>query len=156
MSLAPFNPTSDDSLKIVLQFMQLSNDDIVVDLGCGDGRFLIQAAKTTPVKKAIGIEVDPTFYHRATAAVRTSNVQDRIDIVLGDALSFDWSLATHVFLYLVPNGIQLLLPKLKEARARGVCIVTNMFAIPNWNPTEMTLCRGTKVIIKLRRIKDGV
>jgi hypothetical protein len=67
-------------------------------------------ARTVRKIEVIGIAVDGS-YILSSQAILDTNVQDRIKSIIGDALQFDWSNATHVFLYLVPKGIQLLFPK---------------------------------------------
>jgi tRNA G46 methylase TrmB len=65
VSLAPFNPTSERGQQVAMDLLQLSGDDILFDLGCGDARFLLKAAKMVEGLHCIGIEIDENFANRA-------------------------------------------------------------------------------------------
>jgi ribosomal protein L11 methylase PrmA len=144
--LAPFNPTNQNAVIAALQLMKLTCDDILVDLGCGDGRLLITAVKEIAGLRCVGIEIDPVFVEKALAAVRqlNSEQQSRVDIRLQDVLDIkhgsdnadvahdehsylmgavcqDLNLedATAVFMYLLPKGIlrvKSLLEKVVDVR----------------------------------------
>jgi hypothetical protein len=87
--LAPFNPSSDRIQEIVLRMLSLTEQDVLFDLGCGDGRLLITAATTIPGLRCVGIEMDSVFTQRAWASLQSlseANVRDRVDIRWGDAV----------------------------------------------------------------------
>jgi hypothetical protein len=89
VNLAPFNPISDQAGDKVLALLHLSNDDILFDLGAGDGRLLIKAVQLFDNIRCIGIEIDPKLVDRAKALIESSltpEQQKRIQMRLGDAL----------------------------------------------------------------------
>jgi len=92
-----------------------------------------------------GIRHDIQFHDRGQRALQMAKVEDRMHVVLGGALAFEWAMTTHVFLHLVRKGLQQLLPQSEQARQLGVCFVTNVFSIPTWTPTKTVICRGTKI-----------
>jgi len=65
ISLAPFNPTNETGQQVALELLQLAGNDVLFDLGCGDGRFLLTAAKAVEGLRCIGIEYDDIFVKRA-------------------------------------------------------------------------------------------
>ncbi|TDH65533.1 hypothetical protein CCR75_007454 [Bremia lactucae] len=111
--LAPFIPSGNGVLDHALDLLALSNEDILFDLGCGDARVLVHAAEKTSAR-CIGVEYDMDLIRRARTRVEVAHehgMKARVDIRHGDALKVDLTLATALFLYLVPQGIKILLPK---------------------------------------------
>mmetsp|Transcript_9382 Transcript_9382/g.12159 ORF Transcript_9382/g.12159 Transcript_9382/m.12159 type:complete len:168 (-) Transcript_9382:373-876(-) len=142
--LAPFNPVSDAAMAIALELLQLKVDahEYVYDLGCGDGRFLTGVAKAHSNARCVGIELDRLYFERAL--LRTKPYEDRVTVVHGDVLDVmladdSWHLnrCTAVFVYLLPKGLKVILPILKNLRQRNNGrIVSYMFQIPDWIPSE--------------------
>ncbi|RHY51371.1 hypothetical protein DYB26_006636 [Aphanomyces astaci] len=126
-----------------MDMLRPQKSDVVYDIGCGDARFLVTAAVSTGCT-CIGIEYDADLVRRAHLSVEQHHVVDLVSIRHEDATDADFTDATLIFLYLVPKGIQALLPRLIEARARGVKICTNIFSIPSWTPTRTGEFKGTK------------
>ena len=87
-SLAPFNPTCDQALATTLKMLELTDKDVLFDLGCGDARSLMHAAQNTPGLRCVGIELDPIFVQRGRQALKElpEDVQRRVDIRRGDLL----------------------------------------------------------------------
>ena len=92
-NLAPFNPSSETAQRQSIALMGLTSDDVLFDLGCGDGRLLIRAVSEVPGLCCVGVEIDPIFVERANKAVTnlSEEVQQRIQIrcqdvtkILGD------------------------------------------------------------------------
>mmetsp|Transcript_6851 Transcript_6851/g.9587 ORF Transcript_6851/g.9587 Transcript_6851/m.9587 type:complete len:246 (+) Transcript_6851:16-753(+) len=129
--LAPYNPTPDSAIAIALSFLNLQENDILYDIGCGDGRFVISAAKDAPKKtKIIGIEADAKLATRAEqAALSIPNVQ----ILQADATCIDFTDATKIFLYLVPCGLSAIKSTLDKVR-HSADVVSYTFTIPEWIP----------------------
>jgi hypothetical protein len=86
--LAPFNPTSDQAQQTALRLLSLTKDDVLFDLGCGDGRLLITAVNNTEGLRCVGIEMDPVFTSRAVTSIGqlSAETQRRIEIREGDVL----------------------------------------------------------------------
>lgn len=157
--LAPFNPSSEQIQEKAFQLLQLQSDDVLFDLGCGDGRLLIAAANKHPGLRCVGVEIDPVFATRAKEALRRQplHVQDRIDIRQQDALQIPLALspfsstdittitllddATALYLFVLPKGIQKLMPVLdallqtRRRQARKLRVLSYMFKIHSWEPT---------------------
>ncbi len=96
-------PTPLELIPLIFELVPLSKDDIFVDIGCGDGRILKEASKSGCF--SIGIEINPEL---ATRASRLPNVK----IINKDALEYDYSIATVVYMYLYPNLMEKIIPKL--------------------------------------------
>lgn len=79
-NLAPFNPSMPPVVEVGLSLLKLSKDDVLYELGCGDGRFMIAAASATPGLKCIGVEYDSKFADRARAAVAESAVEEQVTV----------------------------------------------------------------------------
>lgn len=119
--LAPFNPTHPDGVAVALRLLDLGPADLLVDLGCGDGRLLVEAARVHGCR-ARGVESCPELCERAQRAAAEAAVA--VQVVQGDAVEHDISDATAIFVYLVPAGLLLLLPRLTEALGRGARVVS--------------------------------
>jgi tRNA1(Val) A37 N6-methylase TrmN6 len=107
--LAPFNPTPDEVIDTALALLRVQADDVVYDLGCGDARFLISAAKQCGVK-GLGVEYDKQFVDKAQSRINESGMQDQITVIHENVLNVDLSPATAIFIYLVPEGMKLIEP----------------------------------------------
>ena len=156
--LAPFNPTAADALSIAVELAALRSTDILVDLGCGDGRVLLAAAAACPGVRCTGYEFDPAIVERAHASLRaaaaaggaSADAAARVAIHAGDAGAADLSAASVVFVYLVPAGLEAVRPSLEGVLARGGRVVSNMFKIPNAEPDETREARGLKIYLYAR------
>jgi hypothetical protein len=129
-NLAPFNPSSETAQRQSIALMNLQPDDILFDLGCGDGRLLIRSASEQPGLRCVGVEINPIFVERALHSVSQlpPNVQERIEIrcqdvtqvlqstnpdeTLSTTISTKTCLneitvhdATVIYLYLLPRGL---------------------------------------------------
>eukprot|EP00816_Leptocylindrus_hargravesii_P004392 CAMPEP_0196814806 /NCGR_PEP_ID=MMETSP1362-20130617/45837_1 /TAXON_ID=163516 /ORGANISM="Leptocylindrus danicus, Strain CCMP1856" /LENGTH=159 /DNA_ID=CAMNT_0042191545 /DNA_START=122 /DNA_END=598 /DNA_ORIENTATION=+ len=135
--LAPFNPTSAAAQTRSLQILELTGEDALYDLGCGDGRFLIRAAESVPKLKCVGIELDSKLSARAFSNVSENGMLDRIGIIAGDvveSMSGDHLAAcTAVFVYLLPKGLQQIESILKKVRAKkNGRVLSYLFQVPGW------------------------
>ena len=107
--LAPFNPTHLDACDIAIGMLNISSEDVVYDLGCGDGRFLLRSLERARICKGVGVEYDSTLVSRAMSCCSCAPNQvnsGRISIVHENVLDVDFSEATALFIYLVPAGIR--------------------------------------------------
>ena len=136
--LAPFNPTAEDAIQQALAFLQLQGTDSVLDLGCGDGRFLLAAALAAPGCACRGVEYDPAVHARGLARLASAQAAggseaeaaSRVALQLGDASSASTQGATVVFVYLVPAGLARVQAALLQVLLRGGRVVSNMFRVP--------------------------
>jgi len=143
--LAPFNPSSNQIQKKALEMLDLGPNDVLFDLGCGDGRFLCFAATETPGLKCVGVEILAEFFSRGRDRVKESQLKDRIDIRLEDATKAleasaetgeskmttttttttkavqELTLmddATALYLFILPKGIVKMMPILEALKQR--------------------------------------
>lgn len=117
---APWWRTSDDKIRKAFKLAKLNSKDVVYDLGSGDGRSLIIAAKEFKAR-AVGIEIDPLRFYLSKLLVKLNGVSGKVKIRRENFLESNISDATVIFVYLVPKALERLLPKFrgelkKEAR----------------------------------------
>ena len=125
----------------------VGRDDIVYDLGSGDGRILILAAQKYGAR-GVGIELDPALVATSRALVRESDVADKVTIVEGDLFTADISRATVVTLYLSTRVNQELEPKLRKELRPGTRIVSHQFPIGEWK-ADKTLRASDETDLRL-------
>ena len=143
--LAPFNPTHEDAIKMAIEILSITSSDIVYDLGCGDGRFIIQSYEKKGIKKGVGIEYDRALVEKAqiNCKCREDEVNyGKLNIVHSNVLDTDFSEATVLFIYLVPEGIKMLKLKLLDMLNKGCRIATYIFSIPGVKPKRVELFKG--------------
>lgn len=122
--LGPFLSTPADLLPALLDFADVSSKDTVADLGCGDGRILIEAARRTGCR-AIGVDSDPSLVTLARHRAATAGVADRVRIVEGNALSAELVQATTVFVFLPSDTAADLVIALLDSLAPGTRIIAH-------------------------------
>ena len=151
-SLAPYVPTPPDVVDRMLVMAGTTRDDVVYDLGCGDGRILIAAAKTYGAR-GVGIDIDPRRIEESRANAKAEGVEHLVEFRLGDALAADVSSATVVTLYMLGSGNAALRPVLTRQLRPGARVVSHAFSMgPSW-PAEktdhFTSARGDEVTLYL-------
>ncbi|KAA0152751.1 hypothetical protein FNF29_03640 [Cafeteria roenbergensis] len=144
--LAPFNPTSDAAVAAALQLLQLSPEDTLLDVGCGDGRVLVAASLASGCS-CVGVETDPALVARAAARAEAAGVADRVRVIHADATATPLAElgATAVFLYLVPKGLAIVWPAVKPllVSAGGIArAVTYVFRAPDGEAVESEVRLG--------------
>lgn len=133
MSVAPFVQTPLEVAKKMLELSQIRPDETLYDLGCGDGRLIILAAKDVGAK-AIGIELRDDLIERAKTEIKRLNLESRVKIVQGNFFDFNISDANVVTLYLTSSANERLRPKMEEELKRGARVVSHDFKILSWKP----------------------
>jgi len=134
--LAPFVATPMAVVEKMLEMAGVTDQDIVYDLGCGDGRIVILAARKYGAR-GVGIDIDPRRIEESRALARTVGVEDRVTFLLGDAAKADISPATVVTLYLLPESNALLRPVLEEQLRPGTRVVSHNYHMPGWEDREI-------------------
>jgi SAM-dependent methyltransferase len=124
-------PTSDALVERMLDMAAVTPDDYVIDLGSGDGRMVIAAARRGA--RALGVEYNPDLVKLSEDLARKAGVGDTARFVRGDMFAHDISKATVLALFLLPEHLQQLTPKFLDL-APGSRIVVNTFGIPSWPP----------------------
>jgi len=129
----PWVPTSRRALEELCNFITFRSTDVFYDLGCGDGRVVIEVAKRFGIK-AVGIEVRPDLVELAKINVVREGVSDKVEIIHGDFFRIPIHNATVVYAYLLTSVNRLLKPKLSSELKPGTRVVTLDFEIPGWKP----------------------
>jgi len=129
--LAPYIPTPQEVVDRMLELAKVTSSDVVYDLGSGDGRIPITAAKKYGAR-GVGIDFDPQRIAEANAHARREGVTDRVEFILGDALEADVSKATVVTLYLLSSSNLKLRPILTRQLSAGTRIVSHAFDMGDW------------------------
>jgi len=141
----PYFPTPDKAVDAMLKLAGTGASDVVYDLGCGDGRIVIAAAKSFGAR-AVGIDIDPLPLRMAVSGARQAGVQDRVRFVRGDLFEADIHEATVVTLFLLEHVNRRLLPKLLKELAPGTRIVAYRYNFGDAWPPQKTLQVGESAI----------
>ena len=134
-SLAPYVPTPQNVVDRMLQLAEVASNDVVYDLGCGDGRIVITAAKKYGAH-GVGVDIDPERIREAEANAKLAGVENLVSFKLGDALKADVSPATVVTLYLLSSSNLRLRPLLTKQLKPGSRIVSHAFSMGDWEPLK--------------------
>ena len=129
---APFRPTPDDALERMLELAGVGPGDRLIDLGCGDGRIVLAAARRGA--EAVGIDIDPERIAEAEAALPAVGVAGRARFVLGDLFAVDLAGFSVVTLYLLPVPNRWLEGRLRRDLRPGARVVSFRFPIADWPP----------------------
>ena len=139
-----FVPTPHDVATRMLTLARVTKDDVIYDLGCGDGRIVVAAARRYGCR-AVGCEIVPNLVRRAREAVAAAHVERLVRIDERDMFTVDLRPATVVVLYLSPQYNARLLPQLESLRP-GSRIVSHQFEIPGLRPQR---------VIEVKSADDG-
>jgi uncharacterized protein (TIGR03000 family) len=150
-------PTPPDIVDAMIKLAGVGKDDVVYDLGCGDGRMVIAAVKHG-AKKGIGVDIDPVRVKEAKENAKNEGVTDKVEIREGDALKVkDLSDATVILLYMGNEFDLLLRPILEKELKPGTRIVSHRFTMGDWKPEKtetLTGKDGDRYLIHLWTIKE--
>lgn len=125
---APWWKTSKKTARAMCELANLTKEDVIYELGSGDGTSLIIAAKEFGAQ-CVGIEIDPLRYFISTLMIRIIRVSDKVTIKRKNFFDEDLSKATVVYAYLVPKALNKLLPKFKSELKPGTRIVSYRYEI---------------------------
>lgn len=131
-SVAPYVPTVDEDVELMLEVAGVGPGDYVIDLGAGDGRIVIAAARRGAFGH--GVEIEPELVDVARRSARAAGVAERTAFVQGDVFEADVADASVVTLYLFPDANIALRPKLLSDLAPGTRVVSNSFDMGEWRP----------------------
>jgi SAM-dependent methyltransferase len=138
-----FVPTPDEVVEAMLDVANVSAKDVLYDLGSGDGRIPIAAAKKFGTR-GVGIDIDPERIKEANANLKSAGVGDKVRFIQGDLFEQDLSRATVITLYLLPELNLKLRPTLLKLKP-GTRIVSHDFDMGDWKP-EKTLKLGRSTV----------
>jgi cyclopropane fatty-acyl-phospholipid synthase-like methyltransferase len=134
----PFVPTPIEVVDKMLELAEVKKGDVVYDLGSGDGRIVIRAAKKYGVK-AVGIEMDSWLLAKARKDAKAAGVSHLVKFRAEDALKVDISAATVVTLYMLPWFNEKLKPNFQKHLKPGARIVAHDFGIEGWKPDKTVI-----------------
>jgi SAM-dependent methyltransferase len=134
--LAPYVPTPQEVVERMLTLAEVGPDDVVFDLGCGDGRIPITAAKLYGARGE-GVDIDPQRIAEANANAKKEGVSHLVRFRLQDAMTTDVSSATVVTLYLLSASNVKLRPILTKQLKPGARIVAHAFGMGDWRPDKV-------------------
>ena len=132
-SLAPYVPTPQDVVDRMLGLAGVTANDVVYDLGCGDGRIVITAAKKYGAR-GLGVDIDPDRIKESEANAKAAGVEHLVSFKLQDAMTVDFSKASVVTLYLLSSSNAKLRPLLTRQLKPGSRIVSHAFGMGDWTP----------------------
>ena len=142
---APYVTTPESVVRAMLQLAGVTSRDTVYDLGCGDGRIVIAAAKLGAHGK--GIDINPERILEARANARKAGVEALVKFETGDVFEADIGEATVVALYLLPDQNIRLRPKLLKDLKPGTRVVSHAFGIGDWVPEKKRIVDGSPIYL---------
>jgi len=155
-NLAPFIPTPEDVVDRMLTLAKVTRDDVVYDLGCGDGRIPIAAAKKYGAK-GVGLDIDPALVELAKSNAKAAGVETLVDFQVQNVLAADVSKATVVTLYLLSSSNERLRPMLMKQLKPGARIVSHAFSMGRDWPADaidqFVSARGDEITLYLWKIR---
>jgi SAM-dependent methyltransferase len=131
----PYVPSPIEVVDRMLEFAEVKKGDAVFDIGSGDGRMVIQAAKKYGAK-GVGLELDARLVELARAEAKRQGVDHLVEFKQGDALKADISAATVVTLYMLPSFNRLFRPILEKQIKPGTRVVVHDYPIEGWSPVK--------------------
>jgi SAM-dependent methyltransferase len=137
-------PTPQPVVDAMLELARVTATDVIYDLGCGDGRIPITAARTYGAR-GVGIDIDPARIAEANDNAKAAGVTARVRFLNQDLFTSDFSDATVVTLYLLPSLNEKLIPKLKALKP-GTRIVSHAFDMgSSWPPDDKRDVQGKRI-----------
>ena len=141
---APYVATPARVVSAMLKLAGVNRGDMVYDLGCGDGRIVISAAKEYGAH-GIGIDHNPERIGEARAGARRAGVEGLVKFEVNDLFAADIHSATVVMLYLLPDVNLRLRPKLVKELSPGARVVSNSFGMGDWKPDKEQIVDGSHI-----------
>lgn len=142
----PYVPTRPEVVNAMLELAGVTEDDVVYDLGCGDGRIVITAAKEYGASGK-GIDIDPERISEAKENAREAGVEDKVEFVRANLFESDFSEASVVTLYLLSSVNMKLRPILLKQLKPGTRIVSHAFDMGDWEPDETRTVDGARIYL---------
>lgn len=140
-SSIPYVATRSDAVQDMLWMANVGKDDMVYDLGSGDGRIVIAAVRDFSARRAVGIENDPERIRESRENARKAGVTDRVEFIQGDLFTTDFRQASVVTLFLGHEPNIKLRPKMLRILKPGTRIVSHQFAMGEWQPNKTQTVR---------------
>jgi SAM-dependent methyltransferase len=132
----PYVPTPQNVVDEMLRLANVTKNDVVYDLGCGDGRLVITAVNKFGASRGFGVDIDPQRIAESNANAKAAGVTDRVSFAVQDLFQTDLKEATVVTLYLLPEVNLRLRPKLLSELRPGTRVVSHSFDMGDWKPEK--------------------
>ena len=132
----PYVPTPQDVVEKMLDLAKVSSDDVVYDLGSGDGRIVITAAQKYGAH-SVGVEINADLFRQSRDHIRELGLDDRARVMCEDMFDVSLKRATVVTMYLLTSSNEKLRPKLERELHSGTRVVCHDFHIPGWDPEQV-------------------
>lgn len=139
----PYVPTRHDTVRDLLWLADVSTNDVVYDLGSGDGRVVISAVRDFHAKRAVGIELDAKLVEASRSNAVAAGVADRVEFIHGDLFTNDFSAANVVVLYLGHWANLDLRPKIIRTLKPGTRVVSHQFGMGEWTWNKRLVVRSS-------------
>jgi len=143
----PYVPTPYDVVRGMLDMAEVGEDDTIYDLGCGDGRIVITAIDEYGAKKGVGVDLDPQRIRESRQNAQEAGVTDKITFIQGDLFDVDFSNATVLTLYLLPEINKQLRPVIFEMLRPGTRVVSHDFDMGIWQPDMKTAIDNSDIFL---------
>lgn len=143
--IVPFVPSPQEVVDRMIELSSVKKGDLVYDMGSGDGRIVIAAAKKGA--KAVGFEIDGDLVKESRENIRKAGVQNLAEIRQQDILSVDFSAASVITMYLLPDVNLKLKPKLLRQLKPGSRVVSHSFDMGDWPPDKVEQVNGRTVYL---------
>ncbi len=134
--LAPYYPTPESVVEEMLKAVGTKPGEKMFDLGSGDGRIVIMAAKKFQAD-ATGVEFDADLYKQSSERIKALGLEKKARIILGDIMAQDYTKADVITVYLLPISNDKVRPMLEKQLKPGTRIVAHDFEISGWNPDKV-------------------
>jgi SAM-dependent methyltransferase len=142
----PYVPTSPKIVKAMLELAQVGETDVVYDLGSGDGRIVVAAVKNFGARRGVGVDIDAKLVGEAVENAKKAGVAEKTRFVEGDLFEQDFSEATVVTMYLLPEINLRLRPKILALKP-GTRVVSHRFDMGDWQPEKTVEIEGRKIYL---------
>ena len=139
-------PTRDTVVDAMLKLAKVDSDDVVYDLGSGDGRIVIAAAKNYGAR-GVGIDIDPKRITESNENAAKAGVTNKVKFIEADLFESDFSEANVVTLYLLSKLNERLKPMLLQQLKPGTRIVSHAFDMGDWKPEQTQIIDGTTIYL---------
>ncbi|MGK9116784.1 MULTISPECIES: class I SAM-dependent methyltransferase [Sphingobacteriaceae] len=141
----PYVPTKQEVVEAMLTLANVGPNDMLYDLGCGDGRIVVTAAKKFGAK-AVGIDIDPERIQEARENAQKAAVENKVAFLQQDLFKADFSKASVVSLYLLPSVNMKLRPKLLQLKP-GTRVVSHAFDMGDWKPDKQMVVGNSTIYL---------
>ena len=145
MFIAPFVPSPNCVVEYMLKLADLKAGEVLFDLGSGDGRTVIMAAKTFGAR-GVGVELREDLAKKALGTIHENGLEDRVTIVNGSMFDVNLTSADVVYLYLTTSANEKIRPKLESDLKKGARVVSHDYEIIGWRPEKVeNFCENPKL-----------